>query len=54
MQELPSLPDIMNLETANVDLLEQSLSPMPEIQSQLTAECLEMAEVEEMEDVEAE
>jgi segregation and condensation protein B len=54
LQELPSLPDIMNLETANVDLLEQSLSPMPEIQSQLTAECLEMAEVEEMEDVEAE
>ena len=54
LQELPSLPDIMNLETANVDLLEQSLSPMPEIQSQLTAECLEMAEMEEMEDVEAE
>jgi segregation and condensation protein B len=53
LQELPSLPDIMNLETGNVDLLEQSL-PISEIAPQLTAECLEMAKMEEIEDVEAE
>ncbi|HXH55608.1 MAG TPA: SMC-Scp complex subunit ScpB [Gammaproteobacteria bacterium] len=53
LQELPSLPDIMNLETGNVDLLEQSL-PIPEIAPQLTVECLEMAKMEEIEDVEAE
>ena len=54
LQELPSLPDIMNLETGNLDLLEQPLLPIPEIESQLTAECLEIAEMEEMEDVETE
>ena len=54
LQELPSLPDIMNLETGNLDLLEQPLLPIPEIESQLTAACLEIAEMEEMEDVETE
>ncbi|HEV2524430.1 MAG TPA: SMC-Scp complex subunit ScpB [Gammaproteobacteria bacterium] len=54
LQELPSLPDIMNLETASLDLLEQSLLPISEIEPQLTEECLEMAEMEEIEDVEAE
>ena len=54
LQELPSLPDIMNLETGNLDLLVQPLLPIPEIESQLTAECLEIAEMEEMEDVETE
>lgn len=43
LQELPSLPDIMNLETANLDLLEQSLQPsLEEIQ-------VEMAETEDVE-----
>jgi segregation and condensation protein B len=54
LQELPSLPDIMNLETVNADLLEQSLPSIsePEIESQLTEEYLEIAEMVEMEDVE--
>lgn len=43
LQELPSLPDIMNLETANLDLLEQALQPsLEEIQ-------VEMAETENAE-----
>lgn len=43
LQELPSLPDIMNLETANLDLLEQALQPsLEEIQ-------VEMAETEDVE-----
>jgi len=49
LQELPSLPDIMNLETANLELLEKSL-----IEPQLTEECLDMAEIVEMADVETE
>jgi len=49
LQALPSLPDIMNLETVNLDLLEQSF-----IEPQLTEKCLDMAEMEEMEDVETE
>jgi segregation and condensation protein B len=46
LQELPSLPEVMNLENANIDLLEQALKPgVEEIQ-------VEMAEMAEMADAE--
>lgn len=46
LQALPSLPDIMNLETANVDLLEQALQPSVEEIQLAMAETAEMADAE--------
>ena len=54
LQELPSLIDIMNLETANIDVLEQSILPIPQIAPQLTEACLDMAEMEAIKNVKAE
>ena len=46
LQALPSLPDIMNLETTNVELLEQALQPSVEEIQLAMAETAEMADVE--------
>lgn len=45
LQELPSLPEIMNLETANVDLLEQSGLSLPVTEAPL--EAIEIVEIED-------
>ncbi len=51
LQELPSLPDIMNLEAVNVGLLEQSLSSVAEseIELQSTEEQIEITEISDVE-----
>ncbi len=46
LQALPSLPDIMSLETTNVELLEQALQPSVEEIQLAMAETVEMADVE--------
>lgn len=46
LQALPSLPDIMNLETTNVELLEQALQPSVEEIQLAMAETAEMADAE--------
>ncbi len=50
LEALPSLPEIMNLETANVDLLAQPEVSLPEIESQVAEAGLETVETVEMED----